>query len=78
MAAIQLMKKKELLIDLAVATLVGFIFGLGLAISGMVKRSKIIGFLAINDKWDRNKSILYLSHLNICDGHTSGYKFFRI
>lgn len=54
MAAIQFMKKKELLIDLAVATLVGFIFGLGLAISGMVKRSKIIGFLAINDRWDRN------------------------
>lgn len=36
-----------------VATAVGFVFGLGLAISGMVKRSKIIGFLAINENWDR-------------------------
>lgn len=43
-----------MLVDLAIASLVGFIFGLGLAISGMVKRSKIIGFLAINDNWDRN------------------------
>lgn len=46
-----------MLVDLAVATMVGFIFGLGLAISGMVKRSKIIGFLAINDRWDRNINI---------------------
>jgi hypothetical protein len=57
MAVLQMKKDKELLVDLAVATLVGFIFGLGLAISGMVKRSKIIGFLAINERWDRNKFI---------------------
>lgn len=54
MAILQMKKNKELLVDLAIASLVGFIFGLGLTISGMVKRSKIIGFLAINDRWDRN------------------------
>ncbi|CAD8098466.1 unnamed protein product [Paramecium primaurelia] len=52
MAGFQYVKNKDLLIDLVVGTLVGFIFGLGLAISGMVKRSKIIGFLAINERWD--------------------------
>ena len=31
---------------------VGFIFGLGLVISGMCRRSKILGFLTLNSNWD--------------------------
>lgn len=54
MAFLQYRKKPEMLLDLGIATVVGFVFGLGLTISGMVKRSKIIGFLAINERWDRN------------------------
>lgn len=38
--------------DIIVATVVGLIFGLGLVVSGMVKRSKILGFLVINKHWD--------------------------
>lgn len=35
-----------------VSWVVGFIFGIGLVISGMCRRSKILGFLTINDNWD--------------------------
>lgn len=54
MAYLQYQEKPEMLQDLAIATLTGFVFGLGLTISGMVKRTKIIGFLCINENWDRN------------------------
>jgi len=33
--------------------LIGALFGYGLCVSGMVKRSKIGGFLTIYDNWDR-------------------------
>ena len=48
------MKKKEGLVDIFVGVITGAIFGVGLVISGMNKRSKILGFLTINEKWDRN------------------------
>lgn len=54
MAIIQYFKKKELLFDVVLCAIVGFVFGMGLTISGMVKRSKILGFLTINEDWDRN------------------------
>lgn len=38
--------------DAAVGYLVGLIFGLGLAISGMTKRSRVLGFLTISNEWD--------------------------
>lgn len=42
------------MIDAIIATIVGLIFGAGLVVSGMAKRSKIIGFLTLNKNWDRN------------------------
>jgi hypothetical protein len=36
------------MIDIFVGILVGGLFGLGLVVSGMVKRSKINGFLTLN------------------------------
>lgn len=30
----------------------GIIFGLGLIVSGMSKRSKVVGFLTLNSDWD--------------------------
>lgn len=36
------------MIDAIVATIVGLIFGAGLIVSGMAKRTKIIGFLTFN------------------------------
>ena len=35
-----------------IAHITGIIFGVGLLFSGMVRRSKVIGFLAINSDWD--------------------------
>lgn len=47
------MTKKEGLVDIFIATITGAVFGLGLVISGMNRRSKILGFLTINEDWDR-------------------------
>lgn len=41
------------LVDCVVAIIVGLIFGCGLVVSGMVKRTKIIGFLTVDANWDR-------------------------
>jgi len=38
--------------DAFVGYIVGLIFGIGLCVSGMTKRSKIINFLAISSDWD--------------------------
>lgn len=38
--------------DILIGTIVGFIFGLGLVISGMVKRSKVLNFLTLSKNWD--------------------------
>ena len=38
--------------DCLVGWIVGFIFAFGLIISGMIKREKVIGFLALGSKWD--------------------------
>jgi len=75
MAFLQYRKKPEMLLDLGIATLVGFVFGLGLTISGMVKRSKIIGFLAINEHWDRNIIIKWLATLMFVVAAAVGVNF---
>lgn len=38
--------------DLISGLVVGFIFGCGLSISGMIKREKVINFLSISSNWD--------------------------
>ena len=43
---------KLIIYDILTAFLVGFLFGLGLAVSGMVSRAKIIGFLTFDSNWD--------------------------
>lgn len=53
MFIIQGIRNKDLILDVMIGTLVGFIFGMGLTISGMVKRTKVLGFLTINENWDR-------------------------
>lgn len=53
-AIFQYLKDKKGLIDILVAFLTGGVFGVGLVLSGMNKRSKIMGFLTINEDWDRN------------------------
>ena len=40
------------MIDIVVTTITAILFALGLIISGMNKRSKILGFLILNENWD--------------------------
>lgn len=45
--------------DVLVFTCVGFIFGAGLIISGMVSRAKILGFLKFDHNWDPSLLIVF-------------------
>ena len=45
---IEVMRSRENLTSLAV----GFVFGIGLAISGMTQPGKVIGFLEFTGNWD--------------------------
>ena len=45
---IEVLRSRENLISLAV----GFVFGIGLAISGMTQPGKVIGFLEFTGNWD--------------------------
>ena len=38
--------------EMPISWAIGFLFGLGLVISGMCRRSKILGFLTLYDGWD--------------------------
>jgi hypothetical protein len=40
------------LVDILISFIVGIIFTLGLGFSGMLRRSKIMGFLTLNSNWD--------------------------
>lgn len=44
--------------DELVAFLTGFIFGIGLLVAGMVRRSNILGFLGLGTDW--NPSLLFV------------------
>ena len=39
-------------LEMPISWVVGFVFGLGLVISGMCRRSKILGFLTLDSNWD--------------------------
>lgn len=51
-------RKSELLLDQTITFVVGLIFGLGLLVSGMVRRSNILDFLAISVDW--NPSLIFV------------------
>ncbi len=51
--------------DWFVSVLVGAIFSLGLIISGMVKKSKIIGFLVLDNNWDPSLIFVLLSAVGL-------------
>ena len=51
--------------DLWVGLLCGAIFGFGLVLSGMCRRSKIAGFLTLNDNWDPSLALVMLSALTV-------------
>jgi len=52
------MTGKEIALDQLLTFLVGLIFGIGLLVSGMVRRTNIIGFLGIGHNW--NPSLLFV------------------
>lgn len=45
--------------------LIGCIFGLGLAVSGMCRRTKVIGFLTIYENWDPSLGFVMASAVGI-------------
>lgn len=45
-------RKGDIVLMIVVASVVGAIFALGLIVSQMVDRNKVLGFLSISDKWD--------------------------
>lgn len=52
------MSSREIVIDQLITFLVGVLFGIGLLVSGMVRRSNILGFLALGENW--NPSLLFV------------------
>ena len=44
--------ENEVLLDIPVSLGIGVLFGIGLAFSGMCRRSKVYGFFTMNDSWD--------------------------
>lgn len=50
---------KYLLSDIIIGCILGLIFGSGLAIGGMMKRSKLLGFMQLNSSWDPTLLILF-------------------
>ena len=53
------------LIDMIVTGFTGIVFALGLIISGMCKRSKILGFLILNSSWDYSLMIVLCTAVGI-------------
>lgn len=49
--------------DLIIGGIVGVIFGFGLCISGMVRREKVVNFLAISSQWD--PSLLFVLGVSV-------------
>ena len=52
------MTVQEIVKDQIITFIVGVIFGTGLLVSGMVRRSNIIGFLGLGKEW--NPSLLFV------------------
>ena len=51
--------------DFIVSYFVGFLFGCGLSVSGMIKRSKVLGFLVASSNWDPTLLILLVTTVGI-------------
>lgn len=66
------MKYKKYSFQIAVAFVVGFIFGLGLVISGMTQAQKIIGFLDVLGKWDPSLIFVMLAAIPV---HFLSYRY---
>ena len=49
------------MIDVIIGFVVGFIFGIGLVVSGMIKPSKILGFLTIYNGWDPSLIFVFIT-----------------
>jgi hypothetical protein len=52
------MNKCEIFVDQLLTFLTGLIFGIGLLVAGMVRRSNILGFLGLGTDW--NPSMLFV------------------
>lgn len=66
------MNFKKYSFQVLAAFTVGFIFGLGLVISGMTQPQKVIGFLDVVGKWDPSLMFVMLSAIPV---HFLSYKY---
>lgn len=57
----QFLIDKFKMIDVIIGFLVGFIFGVGLVVSGMIKPSKVLGFLTIYNGWDPSLIFVFIT-----------------
>ncbi|CAD8165109.1 unnamed protein product [Paramecium octaurelia] len=61
----QTKQNKKTMIDAIISSVVGLVFGSGLVISGMAKRSKILGFLTFNKSWDPSLMFVMLGAVSL-------------
>ena len=66
------MSYKKYSYQVIAAFIVGFIFGLGLVISGMTQAQKVIGFLDVLGKWDPSLMFVMLSAIPV---HFLSYRY---
>lgn len=66
------MRHKKYSYQIVVAFVVGFLFGLGLVISGMTQAQKIIGFLDVLGKWDPSLVFVMLAAIPV---HFLSYRY---
>jgi len=51
--------------EMPVSWSVGFLFGIGLVISGMCRRTKILGFLTLNSDWDPSLMLVMVGAIGV-------------
>lgn len=52
-------------LEMPVSWIVGFLFGLGLVVSGMCRRSKILGFLTLSNSWDPSLMLVMVGAIGV-------------
>jgi uncharacterized membrane protein YedE/YeeE len=61
----QALKNKVAVRELVLSLIVGLLFGVGLALSGMCNPKKIVAFLTLDDKWDPSLIFVMISAVGI-------------
>lgn len=65
---------KEKQLQIAAAFLVGFVFAMGLSISGMTQPQKVLAFLTIGEGWDPSLMFVMMGAIPV---HFLSYRFIK-